>query len=294
MSGIRVLVVDDEESIRTLVATLLSARGHSCVTAADGAQALDKMKDGQFDAVITDIVMGPIDGFTLITKILERHPGLPVMVMTGYAGDHPAEEAIEAGAQEFILKPFSANEFLIRFNKMMRQHREAKELQTLSLTDELTGLYNRRRFLVLMDQYLKAANRVKKRFSLLYIDIDDMKRINDQYGHEEGDQTLIGFAIILKRTFRRSDIIARIGGDEFVVLLESAGEDVETLITRLHDHINDYNVAGSHRCELSISLGTARFDPECPVSINNLLSKADALMYAHKRERCQRKSRIPM
>ena len=123
MSGIKVLVVDDEENIRTLVATLLSTKGHSCAAAADGTQALDKMTGERFDAVITDNVMGEMDGFTLTKEILERYPGLPVMAMTGYAGDHSAEQAIEAGAQEFIIKPFSVNEFLIRFDKMMRHHR---------------------------------------------------------------------------------------------------------------------------------------------------------------------------
>ena len=154
---------------------------------------------------------------------------------------------------------------------------------TLSLTDALTGLYNRRRFFLLAEQYLKTVSRIKKRFSLLYIDIDGLKGINDQYGHNEGDQTLISLATILKKTFRRSAIIARIGGDEFVVLLELSNENGEMLITRLYENIRDYNTTGFHRYGLSISMGAARFDPEHPVSIDELLSKADALMYAQKR-----------
>ena len=145
----------------------------------------------------------------------------------------------------------SINEFLIRFDKMMRHHREAKELLVLSLTDDLTGLYNRRRFFVLMEQYLRAVSRTKKRFSLLYIDIDGLKGINDQYGHNEGDQTLISLATILKKTFRRSAIIARIGRDEFVVLLELSNENGEMLITRLYENIRDYNTTGFHRYGLS-------------------------------------------
>jgi two-component system, cell cycle response regulator len=281
----KVLVVDDDENLRTLLVTLLSSKGHGCVTAADGPQALEKMKNDQFDAVITDIVMGEMDGLTLTKEILERYPGSPVMVMTGYASDHSAEDAVKAGAQEFIKKPFSIDEFVVRFDKMMRHHRQEKELLSFSLTDELTGLHNRRRFFVLMEQYLKIANRTKKRLLLLYIDMDDFKRINDQYGHNEGDRALIDFAVILKKTFRESDIIARIGGDEFVVLFESPDKDKEILITRLYENIKEYNATGSHRYGLSISLGTAQFDPEYPVSINELLSKADALMYAQKRRR---------
>ncbi len=289
-SHYKVLVVDDDEGVSTFVVTLLCSRGHSCATAADGFQALDKMKSDRFDAVITDIVMRKMDGFTLTKEILERYPGLPVMVMTGYAGDHSAEDAVEAGAQEFIKKPFSIDEFVIRFDKMMRHHREEKEMVVLSLTDELTGLYNRRRFFVLMEQYLKIASRTKKRLLLLYIDMDDLKKINDQCGHTEGDQALIDFATILKKTFRNSDIIARIGGDEFVVLLESADGNEEILITRLHENIKEYNATGSHRYGLSSSLGTAQFDPAYPVSMNELLSRADALMYGQKRRRKKEQS----
>jgi diguanylate cyclase (GGDEF)-like protein len=119
---------------------------------------------------------------------------------------------------------------------------------------------------------------------LLFIDMNDLKGINDHYGHYEGDQALIGLANILKRTFRESDIIARIGGDEFVVLLESTDENSETLLTRLHENVKDYNAKRS-KPTLSISLGTAQFDPESPISIDELLSKADALMYVHKRRK---------
>jgi diguanylate cyclase (GGDEF)-like protein len=167
---------------------------------------------------------------------------------------------------------------------MMRDHRGEEALLALSLTDELTGLCNRRRFFVLTEQCLKVAVRTKKRPLLLFIDMDDLKWINDHYGHNEGDQALIGLANILKKTFRESDIIARIGGDEFVVLLESTEENSEALLTRLHENVKDYNAKRVHHI-LSVSLGTAQFDPEYPISIDELLSKADALMYAQKRKR---------
>jgi diguanylate cyclase (GGDEF)-like protein len=166
---------------------------------------------------------------------------------------------------------------------MMRDHRGEEVLLALSLTDELTGLYNRRRFFVLTEQCLKVAGRTKKRPLLLYIDMDDLKRINDHCGHKEGDQALIGLADILKKTFRESDIIARIGGDEFAVLLESTDESDEMPITRLYENIRDYNAKVSQDYKLSISVGAAQFDPEYPISIDKLLSKADALMYAQKR-----------
>ena len=212
--------------------------------------------------------------------------------MTGHAQEHSAESAMAAGAREFIQKPFSVQEFIIRFDKMMRDQKEEKVLLALSLTDELTGLCNRRRFFILTEQYLKVAIRTKKKPLLLFIDMDDLKGINDRYGHNEGDQALIDLANILKRTFRESDIVARIGGDEFVVLLESPDENEEILITRLYENIRDYNSKVSQDYKLSVSVGAAHFDPESPISIDQFLSKADASMYAQKRERRKKESRL--
>ena len=282
MSSFKVLIVDDEEMLRNFLCSLLRRYGHRCEVAKSGIEALEKIKSGSFDAAIIDIVMPHMDGVTLTEELLRLYSNLPIMLVTGHAQEHSAESAMAAGAREFIRKPFSVEEFIMRFDKMMRDYKEEKALLALSLTDELTGLCNRRRFFILTEQYLKVAIRRKERPLLLFIDMDDLKGINDHYGHNEGDQALIDLASILKKTFRESDIIARIGGDEFVVLLESSDKNSEALITRLHENVKDYNAQRSQRI-LSISLGTAQFDPESPISIDELLSKADALMYVHKR-----------
>jgi len=286
----KILVVDDEEPIRKLIATILSQRGHQCVTADNGLEALDKIMQAKYDALITDIVMPEKDGIALTKELSKHYQSLPVMVITGYTDDYSAETAIASGAREFIHKPFSNSEFLIRFDKMMRDHKGKETLMALSLTDELTDLYNRRRFFVLAEQCIKVAIRAKKRSLLLYIDMDDLKWINDHRGHNEGDQALIALASILKKTFRESDIIARIGGDEFVVLLESPDENDEILITRLYENIEDYNAKVSQNYKLSVSVGAAHFDPEYPISIDQFLSKADALMYVQKREKRENRS----
>jgi len=291
LSVYRILIVDDKEMVRDFVVSLLSKYGHICEMAKDGIEASEKIKNNSFDAAVIDIVMPHMDGITLTKELVKLNPDLPIMIMTGHAEEHSAGSAIAAGAREFIKKPFSIDEFILRFDKMMRDHRGEEELLALSLTDELTGLYNRRRFFVLTEQCLKVAVRTKKRPLLLFIDMDDLKWINDHYGHNEGDQALIGVADILKKTFRESDIIARIGGDEFVVLLESTDENSETLLTRLHENVKDYNVKRSQHT-LSISLGTAQFDPEHPISIDELLSKADALMYAQKRKKRKKEFRL--
>jgi len=280
----KVLVVDDEEPIRKLIVTLLSKKGHECIAASSGLEALEKIKNSKFDAVIADVVMPKMDGLTLTRELSKQDQSLPVMVMTGHGNEYSAETAIALGAREFINKPFSISEFIIRFHKMMHDQRGEEALRALSLTDELTCLCNRRRFFVLTEQCLKVAVRNKKRPLLLFIDMDDLKWTNDHYGHHEGDQALIGLATILKKTFRESDIIARIGGDEFVVLLESTDESSEAMISRLHENVRDYNAKRSQHI-LSISLGTAYFDPEHPVSIDEFLAKADALMYAEKRRK---------
>ena len=285
MSSYNLLIVDDEESVRDLILSLFSKYGHHCETAKDGMEALEKIKKHSFDSAIIDIVMPHLDGITLTRELINLHPDLPIMVMTGHADEHSADSAIAAGAREFIKKPFSIDEFILRFDKMMRDREGEKVLLTLSLTDELTDLYNRRRFFVLAEQYLKLAIRSKKRLLLFYLDMDDLKSINDRFGHNDGDQALIALGSILKKTFRESDIIARIGGDEFVVLLESTDENDEILITRLHENIKNYNAEVSQDYKLSVSVGVADFNPEHPVSIDELLSKADALMYAQKRKR---------
>ena len=288
----KILIVDDEESIRKFVVNMLSQKGHQCVTANNGIEALDKMMGAKFDALITDIVMPEMDGIALTKEVSNQYQNFPVMVMTGYTDEYSAETAIASGAREFINKPFPVSEFLIRFNKMMRDCKGEEELLALSLTDELTGLYNRRRFFILAEQYLKVAIREKKRAFLLFIDMDDLKWINDHYGHNEGDQALIALANILKKTFRESDIVARIGGDEFVALVESTDEASKILITRLYENIRDYNAKVSQDYKLSVSVGAAQFDPEYPISIDRLLSKADALMYAQKRKKREQESRL--
>ncbi len=281
----RILVVDDEESIGNYLTSVFFRYGHHCEIAKDAEEALARIKQNKFDSAVIDVVMPLMDGLTLTREILKWNPEFPVMIMTGHAEEYPAQLALSSGAREFIHKPFSVEEFILRYHKMMKDHQIRETLLPLSLTDELTGLYNRRRFFVLTEQYLKVAIRAQKRLLLLYIDMDDLKWINDHYGHLEGDRALIEFAKILKKTFRESDIVARIGGDEFMVLFECTDQKDETLLNRLDENIKDYNARETRPYPLSISVGVAPFDPEHPVPIDELLSKADASMYVHKKNK---------
>ncbi len=286
----KVLVVEDEEPLRNIVVAFLSKQGHQCITASNGIDALSEVYHSKFDAVITDIVMPKMDGIALTKELLSMYPRLPIMVMTGFSEEYSAESAIKAGARDFIGKPFGYEEFSVRFNKIMTDHNGEEGLITFLLKDELTNLSDRRRFFVLAEQYLKVAIHAKKGSLLFYIDMDRLKWINDHCGHKEGDKALIALANILKKTFRESDIIARIGGDEFAVLLEPAVESNEKLITQLYENIRDYNANVTQDYKLSVSVGTVYFDPDHPISITQLLSKADTLMYSQKRNKKEKES----
>lgn len=158
-----------------------------------------------------------------------------------------------------------------------------EKLLNLSITDELTGLYNRRGFFNLAGHLLKLANRSKSRLFLLYADVNDLKMINDAHGHNEGDAALSAVAAILKGSFRDSDIIARIGGDEFVVFpVGDSTSCVEVIAGRLKRAFDLFN-RGSRRYRLSLSFGITYYDPEHPCPIDHLLGQADKAMYGQKR-----------
>ncbi len=157
------------------------------------------------------------------------------------------------------------------------------KLKILSITDELTGLYNRRGLTAFAEHYIQIANRTKKGFYLLYADLDGMKRINDTWGHQDGDRALLAAAAILKKTFRNSDIVARVGGDEFVVMpVGFAGDAVDLLSDRLQKNIDAYNSGGKLKHQLSLSSGISFYDPLVDCSLNELLNKSDEAMYRMK------------
>lgn len=158
-----------------------------------------------------------------------------------------------------------------------------RELRCLALTDDLTCLYNRRGFFAAAVQQLKLASRKEQSLLLLYCDVDNLKKINDSYGHREGDLALIRTADALEQAFRDSDILARLGGDEFVVLAsEASTQSQEVLLRRLEKNLRKSN-ANESRYKLSLSVGVARFDPKRAISLGELMAQADEAMYEQKR-----------
>jgi diguanylate cyclase (GGDEF)-like protein len=159
-----------------------------------------------------------------------------------------------------------------------------RELRHLAVTDDLTCLYNRRGFFAAATQQIKLAQRNAQRLLLLFCDVDNLKKINDTYGHREGDLALVRTADALEKAFRGSDIIARLGGDEFVVLAQVASDHAqEVLLRRLEKNLKKLSTGGS-RYELSLCVGVARFDPKHAVALGELLAQADKAMYEKKRK----------
>lgn len=170
-----------------------------------------------------------------------------------------------------------------------RRREMERELEALALTDQLTGLYNRRGFFTLATRELRRAQRSNNRMLLFFADLDGLKAINDQFGHEEGDRALIGAAKILMQTFRTSDIVSRIGGDEFAILVVDADEDLmEKLLLRLYRLINNLNMRKIHKSKLAISIGHTIYDPLKPLSLDELISNADQRMYKMKKVKYHR------
>jgi diguanylate cyclase (GGDEF)-like protein/PAS domain S-box-containing protein len=166
------------------------------------------------------------------------------------------------------------------------RRRQEEALRTLTLVDELTGLYNRRGFQTLAERHLALAIRKGRGLFLLFCDLDELKQINDTWGHREGDRALTDTAHLLRHSFRSADIIARLGGDEFTVFpLEASDESGDRLIRRLAENVEAHNASAGRPYRLAMSVGIARFEPGSAWTIQQLLEEADRRLYADKRRR---------
>lgn len=173
--------------------------------------------------------------------------------------------------------------FLVSLRDVTENVNLREELRTMSINDDLTGLYNRRGFFAVAGQQLKIAQRMKRKMFLLFIDMNGFKDINDTYGHQAGDGALVETAKILKQTFRGSDIVARMGGDEFIVLaIEGDSCEEYSSVDRLIESVYEFNKSGKLPFILSMSIGSACYDPDNPSTLDDLIAIADKLMYDDK------------
>lgn len=175
---------------------------------------------------------------------------------------------------------------IFQIQDITERKRAEAAIHTLSLADELTGLYNRRGFLAFCQQHRNSLQRANKCGVLVYADLDGLKRINDSFGHKEGDRALIKTAELLKETFRSADVLGRLGGDEFTALAAVEPEGgVEKLISRLEQKFENYNALKLVPYKLSISIGVAQLDSDATQSMEDLMALADLAMYEHKRRK---------
>jgi two-component system cell cycle response regulator len=287
---IRVLLVEDNPGDARLIREALSeasGTGFDLTWVDSLAKAAECLAGEEMNAILLDLSLPDSAGLETVSKLLSSAPETPIVVLTGYNDESLAVAAVHAGAQDYLVKGGVESNLLARsLRYAIERHQLAMMLRSMSLVDELTGLYNRRGFLTLAGQNLKMAGRLRKKMLLLFADLDGMKWINDNLGHHEGDLALQETAFLLKETFRESDIVARLGGDEFVVAaLEGSEEGSVPIINRLEQNLATRNAMDNRSYRLAISIGVAVFDPESPCSIEELLEKADALMYMQKSDK---------
>ncbi|MCX5976111.1 MAG: diguanylate cyclase [Coprothermobacterota bacterium] len=316
---IQILVVEESLAQAAMLEQILTEEGYRVEIARGGQKALEKLIASPVQLIISDIKMPGMDGFELCRRIRtnEKTRPIPVILLTSSTDPKDIIQGLTAGASNFITKPYQ-NEYLLErvrnilahktlreeepsriamefiINELQRvndelmeaQHRmgeQAEELRHLSLTDELTGLPNRRAFITLGDHELRVAQRSGEWVFLLYMDVDQFKQINDALSHAVGDQALKDVASVLRNAFRASDIVARIGGDEFVVMVIGEKEDFPLEAgQRLANAVKVFTDSNPRPYRLSLSIGSASVSPGQTTTLDSLLEQADHSMYEQK------------
>ena len=261
---------------------------------ADLALAAERLARDPADVLLLDLGPGQRKGRALIEAARDSAPDTPMVVLAESEDESRAVEALGLGAQDFLAKEHLAcGPFLRALRYAIERHRVQQNLQNLSLIDDLTGLSNRRGFLALAEQHLRIIQR-KGAALLVYLDLDDLKLINDSYGHLEGNRALIVTANVLRACFRQSDILARLGGDEFCVLMTDAGQDsAQQVRKRLQQRSEFVNELSSWSFRISLSVGIAEVPVVDQPPLDQLLRIADARMYEEKRGKQLRGSLSP-
>ncbi len=215
----------------------------------------------------------------------EDAPDTAIVVVAGTLSPAFALDVMRHGAQDCLVHHRLAGAPLARILRFATERqRRLTELRAVALIDELTGLYNRRGFLALAQQQLRVADRLGSQLCQIFIDLDGLKTINDSLGHPAGDRALAETARLLRETFRDSDVIARVGGDEFAVLtMDSAIHDAQAMLARLGERVSAHNAWLDRDFAISLSTGLALYDGANPSSVGELLAEADSWMYQNKR-----------
>lgn len=250
-------------------------------------QALSKLSEFSFDVILLDLNLGDGRGLHNLQTIKEKSPDTPIIVLTGLDDTATALDAVRDGAQDYIVKSYSNSRQLglVIMSSIERKAYE-RHLYRLANQDPLTGLHNRRAFNEYLDPWLVRAGRWKRTETVLFLDVNGFKNINDTLGHDVGDLLLQHIASILREGLRASDMLARYAGDEFVVHLDAPSDGSREVSVSVAQKISNLFTKpifiGEHEIKTSVSIGIATF-PDHGKDTTSLLQSADKAMYQAKK-----------
>jgi two-component system, cell cycle response regulator len=276
-SNENILVVDDDHYLKETLEQLLKRLGFPCDTASGGIEALQKLGENKHSIVLTDMKMPGMDGIELIGRIRDTFFDISTIAMTGYSEGYTYVDVINAGASDFIKKPFGIEELEAKIRRIITERNLRKELNRLSITDSLTELYNQRHFYDRLNDEAIRASRQKHTLSLILLDLNDFKIYNDTYGHLEGDEILKSVGKIIMSCIREGvDSGYRYGGDEFAIILIDADVEITQEIgLRIQKAFED-------KGKVTVSLGYAIFTNG--MTATDLVLAADKELYRSKQK----------
>jgi len=255
---------------------LLKNRGFKAHHVGSGVDALTELrKERPYTFLITDIVMPGMDGIELMKSVKNKYPDLCIIAMTGFAREYNYVAVLDAGATDFINKPFGIEELEAKIRRGIIERNTRLELKRLSITDSLTGLYNQRQFYIRLKEEIMRAQRQKRHLSLLLLDLDEFKQYNDKHGHLAGDEILKKFGIIINAQIRLGvDSCYRYGGDEFAVILNDSSPDTCRSIGKRIEK------AFERECGMAVSMGYANLSEG--MTPESFVAEADRHLYKLK------------
>jgi diguanylate cyclase (GGDEF)-like protein len=292
-----VLLVDDDPFIIRVISDSLEEMGYSVVTARNGREALELAENGNYPLIISDWVMPEMDGIELCRRIRSsRSPQYTyIILLTSLDSRDSIIRGLEAGADEYLVKPVNPAELTVRLKTARRiidlersLKKSMEEIRALSLKDPLTGVFNRRHLDERLPQEIKRSYRFRRPLSILMIDIDHFKSVNDNYGHQVGDLVLKAVTEALTKNIRvEVDWIARYGGEEFVVVLpETPPEGMTVVAERLRQILSSLRIKyDGGELGITASFGAANHTPvrQTPsITSMELIDLADRCMYKSK------------
>jgi diguanylate cyclase (GGDEF)-like protein len=285
---VKVLLAEDDPTQRLVVAHLVRNAGYVVETVPDGDSALARILEETFDILITDLDMPGLDGSCLCQRIREASLAnyLYILMLTAHTGDVDVAAGLEAGADDFVRKPANPVELLARLKNGSRIVKLQREAYRNSITDALLGVFNRRYLIHQLRCEVWRAHRYQRPLTVLMVDLDHFKQINDRFGHSAGDQVLVGFARKTRGLIRASDWFARFGGEEFVIVLPETPVGVAQQVAekvRCELEAAPFLLAsGEHR--VTASFGVAALTLGSDENSDDVLGRADKALYRSKQE----------